>query len=181
MIRDHERAAFVQVCPLPQPAERLGRIQQRTRRELAERDYDGRIYQLELPEKEWRAPLDFLGQRVPIPRRPALQDVADKHAIPAQADGRQQAVEKLARPPDEWQSGLVLLLARSFADTHHASVGCAIREHGPCPGLVQLAPPAGVGHCSQTLQIRDLQDIRPAALTRQALETGVQRRPGRNP
>ena len=181
MIRDHERSAFVQVRSLPEPAERLGRTQQRARRKRPERDDNCRIYQLELPEKERRALLDFLGQRVPIPRRATLQDVADKHAIPAQADGRQQAVEKLARLPDKWQSGRVLSLARSFADTHHASVGCAIREHGPCPGLVQLTSLAGVGHGSQTRQIRDFQDFGPAAHTRQAFETGVQMCPGRNP
>src|SRR5215210_5798926 len=60
--------------------------------------------------------------------RAALHDVRQVDLLPGQVHGRQYVVEELARPPDERQSGRVLVLARSLADEHQRRVGISGAE-----------------------------------------------------
>src|SRR5258708_37337280 len=75
-----------------------------------------RRHQLELALEIWRACFGFVGHRIPVHRRAALEHVGDVHVQPAETDPGQERVEQLARGTDERFALTVLVEARSFTD-----------------------------------------------------------------
>ena len=85
MIRHDERKSLVQMSPASQVPERIADPQQRLGCEGAEGDDDRRPHQLHLSKQERRAGFDLFRKRVPIARRPALENVADEDLGPREA------------------------------------------------------------------------------------------------
>ena len=72
----------------------------------------------------------LVGQRGPVVRRAALQDVADEDLVARVAHGLDHLRQKLTGPADKRQALPVLVGARRFADEHD------FRMRAPCPGTV---------------------------------------------
>jgi hypothetical protein len=100
MIGGHEGNPAVLVYRSAQPPDRLVRLQQGLRGKGPAGQDRLRADQLELPEQKGRARSPPPPARVPVPRRPALQDVADVHATRAESRWRRAAVSRSlpARP-----------------------------------------------------------------------------------
>jgi hypothetical protein len=74
-----------------------------------------------------------------------LDDVGDEHRLARQTDLSESLIEHPTSRPDERPSFLVLVIARLFADQHHASVWWALPEDGLRRPLPQVAGTAGAG------------------------------------
>ena len=73
------------------------------------------------------------GERVPVPGRTALENVADVDGVlPRQVHARQEQVEELARGPHEGEAGGVLVGAGSLSHHHQAGVHRAVGEKTTC-------------------------------------------------
>src|SRR2546426_3314691 len=68
-----------------------------------------------------RAGFGFIGHRVAVHRRPALQNVGDVYVGSAQADSGEQRIQQLPRRADERPALTVLVESRRLAHDHHAA------------------------------------------------------------
>src|SRR5205085_600875 len=89
MIGDHERDTVVPMHLPAQLADRELGLEERLRRETAERDDDFWTYELELPHKIGTARGDFFRKRIAIARRPMLEDVADEDVLALEINRRE--------------------------------------------------------------------------------------------
>src|SRR5690606_11993121 len=109
------------------------------RREGADReDRPGRD-ELELTVKEAGTGLDLVGPGVPVPRRPALEDVADEDLAPRAPDREEEQVQELSGRPDERPPGPVLLAAGRLAHNDEIGRGVPFPEDHVLPSFVQRA------------------------------------------
>ena len=69
-----------------------------------------------------------------------LHGVRDVDVVAIDAGGVERAVEQLPRGSDEWVAGLVLLVARLFANDDHARARRSFAEDRLGPDLEQVAP-----------------------------------------
>src|SRR5205085_8544094 len=98
------------------------------------------VDQLHLLGEPRAARLDLVGERIAVPRRPALHDVRDVDVLAAGSDLREHAVEELPGGADERLPLLVLVVARPLADAHQVRVVVA----DPVDDLrASLCEPAG--------------------------------------
>src|SRR5690606_21580269 len=105
VVRRDEGDVPVVVHPPPEPSDALLGGGQLLRREGADReDRPGRD-ELELTVKEAGTGLDLVGPGVPVPRRPALEDVADEDLAPREPDREEEQVQELSGRPDERPPG----------------------------------------------------------------------------
>jgi hypothetical protein len=124
------------------PADRGLGFQQSLRRKGAERQNNLGSDELDLADQIGRARGDFLGQRIPVSRRPMLEDVRDEHIVTGQLDRLDDFREQLARLPDERDTLLVLVGARRFAHDHEVRVGVACTGYRILRRGVERAPTA---------------------------------------
>jgi hypothetical protein len=68
-------------------------------------------------------------ERIPVLRRPALEDVRQVDVVAPEADAREQRRQQLARLSGERLSALVLVEAGRLAHDHQLRVGVAGAEH----------------------------------------------------
>src|SRR5688572_5858811 len=115
--RDQRRAAIVELPPA-QPRDRIHRLEQRLGGELAERHDHARLDDVDLPEQVGLALLHFVGFRIAIAGRPALDDVGDVDLIARQADGLDDLGQQLPGTAHEGLAPLVFFLARRLTDEH---------------------------------------------------------------
>ncbi len=94
-----------------------------TRHRKAAQGHDhSRVYQVDLGIEVALARIDFGRKRVAVPRRAALQDVADIDVFTPHLRGREQLFKKLPGLSHEWAALAVLVCARRLADQHHFGV-----------------------------------------------------------
>lgn len=137
------------------PGDAALRVEEALRREVAEGDDDPGPDELELLLEERPAGLGLLRLRVPIPRGPALERVADVHVRALQAELLLHELrEELTGRTDEGLALLVLVVAGGLADEHDVGLGIADPEDRLGPDLAERAGPAGLGLLRQTLQRR---------------------------
>ena len=110
--RDQLRAAVVEHAAA-QPRDRLVGPQQRLRRELAERDDHLRLDDVDLPEQERLAGLDFVRLGVAVLRRPALDHVRDVDVVALEADRLDDLRQQLPGAADERDALDVFVRARA--------------------------------------------------------------------
>src|SRR5262245_17060317 len=72
----------------------------------------------QLPAKEWITGSHFVRFRIPIIRRPALQDIANVDVFAFEIDGLDDLGQQLSGPPDKRQALLVFVETRRFTDKH---------------------------------------------------------------
>src|SRR5258706_9346454 len=105
MERRHQPDALIIVPLSAQPRNRLLRLEQRLDGEFAQRDDDLRLHQLDLLFEKRLARLDFVGLRVAVLRRAALDHVGDVDVLPPEPHalgddiGEGLAGAPPARPP----------------------------------------------------------------------------------
>ena len=75
-----------------------------------------RLWRPELPEEVRFAGRDFVGLGIAVPRRTALQDIADVDILTLQSHGHNDLRQELARPPHEGPPLLVFIGTRRLAD-----------------------------------------------------------------
>ena len=143
MERRHEQAAAARPGAAAQPRDRILGVQQRLRREGAERDHHLRLHDVDLPEQERLAAGHFVGLGVAVAGRPALEDVGDVDVLPRVAHRLDDLGEQLAGAADERLALDVFVGARRLADEHQigARVADAVDDLLP-PLRVQLAADA---------------------------------------
>ena len=96
------------------------------------------------PSEKRRARGDLVGLRVAVPRRPALDDVADVDGLlPREVDRLEQEVEEPSGTAHERQSRPVLVRAGRLPDHHHLRLRVAVREDHLAAGLRKPAARAG--------------------------------------
>src|SRR5687768_967076 len=115
--RDQRRAAIVELPPA-QPRDRIHRLEQRLGGELAERHDHARLDDVDLPEQVGLTLLHFVGFRIAITGRPALDDVGDVDLIAGEADGLDDLRQQLPGTADEGLASLVFFLAGRLTDEH---------------------------------------------------------------
>ena len=118
------------------------RLQDELCGKLTERDQDFRVDGTRLLAKERRAGLDFLGSRVAISGRAALQHVGDEYVLAAQAGAPKQLVEVVPGGTDERLALQILVFARRLADEHHTCVRVANAEYRLRTAVAQRAAAA---------------------------------------
>ncbi len=116
---------------------------QRLRRDASDREDERGREQLDLPVEIGTAASRFLGPRVAVSRRPALEHVGDVHLLAPRAERTQHRIEQLARAADEGLSASILFRARRLPDDHPAGVRPTHAEHRLRPAGVQAATCAG--------------------------------------
>ena len=176
MVGDHQRYALVTVHFAPELAQRLRRSGEPLCRKGTYCQQDLRSHQLDLALEQRGAGLDFVGQRIAVPRGAALEHVADVHRLlPRQGHGGQHEVQELAGPADEGNTGGVLVGSRRFPHHHEASGRVAVREDHGIPALGKTAARTCQGRFAQFLHDKasDRQE-----LLRHLLELGVYSRMG---
>src|SRR5450759_559619 len=89
---------------------------QALKRVATEDENDLRPHELQLAFEIWRARLGFVGHRVAVHGRAALENVGDVHVRPAQPDPRKKSVEQLAGRAHERLALAVFVEARSLTD-----------------------------------------------------------------
>src|SRR5688572_8107835 len=122
--RDQRRASIIEL-PATQPRDRIHRLQQRLRRELAERHDHARLDDVDLAEQVRLALLDFVGFGIAVAGRPAFDDVGDVDLIAREADGLDDLRQQLSGAADERLTALVFFLAGRLADEHQPRFGVA--------------------------------------------------------
>ena len=114
----------------PQLAYRLGGIEQRPGGVSAEGyDYFG-LDQFDLNLEVWQAGYYLVGERISIPRRTTLQNVAYIDIAAFKPTGCDNLIEQLARPSDEGAPLGVLIGARRLSDKHYPRIGIALAGNG---------------------------------------------------
>ena len=137
--RDQLRAAVLEHAA-SKPRNRIERPQQRLRAELAERDDHLRLDDVDLPEEERLAGLDFVRLGIPVLGRAALDDVGDVDVLALERDGFDDLRQELPRAADERKALLIFVASRSFADEHQVGFGVADAEHDlRAPQRMELA------------------------------------------
>ena len=96
----------------------------------------------------------LVGQRVAVLRRAALDDVKNVDVVASQADGLDDAGEKLAGRADERLALGVLIMSRRLADEYQVSRRVAGAEHHLPTTLVQAAGLAVPDGCRELRQLR---------------------------
>src|SRR5262245_4094688 len=144
----------VEIEPLAaQPGDRGLGAQQRLGRELPERDHDFGSNQLDLPAQEGLARVDLVGLGVAVPRRPALDDVADVDVLPAKPHAlRDDLGQQLSGAADEGLAAQVLVVPRALSHEDQASTGIAYTEDEVRPPRSELAPAAVAEDVTQALE-----------------------------
>src|SRR5262245_4342208 len=118
MERGNQLRAAVVVYAAAQARNGIERPQQRLRTELPQRyDYLG-LDDVDLLEQERFARIDFVGLRIAISGRAALDHVRDVHIVARQTDGFDDLREQLPGPSDERNALHVFVRARRLADEH---------------------------------------------------------------
>ncbi len=120
----------------------------------SERDHDARVHELDLAVEERRAELLFLGPRIAVLRRPALEDVRDVDVRSSEAHAlRDDVGQELSRPTDEGDSLLVFVVARRFADEHHARPARSIGKDRLRAGSMERTSDAARDGCAKVFEV----------------------------
>src|SRR5262249_54268405 len=101
--RDELRPAIVEYTAA-EARIRIQCSQQRLRAELAERDDDFRLDDVDLLEEKWLARLHFVRLWIAVLRRPTLDDVRDVDVLALQVDGLDDFRQQLPGPSDKRDS-----------------------------------------------------------------------------
>ena len=140
MIRGHQDRIAVLVLTPAQPRDRVVRLQQRLRRELAERHDHLGLDRIDLPEHELLALLHLVGLGIPVARRPALDHVGDVDILPLHPDRLDDFRQQLTGTAHERLALDVFVRARRLADEHQVGARVPDAEHDLLPAeRVQLA------------------------------------------
>ncbi|MCY1225973.1 hypothetical protein D9M72_381860 [compost metagenome] len=152
MVGHHHGDAFIAMYGAAQLADGRGGAQQRLRRKAAQHHDHPGLHQRDLAAQERLALRHFLGLRVAVAGRAALEHVGDKHIAPArQPERAEHIVEQLAGLAHEGLALQVFVLAGGFAHQHPFGLAVAHAEHGI--GAV-LAQAAGGAACHGGVQRR---------------------------
>jgi hypothetical protein len=103
--------------------------QQILRGDFANRQNDPRLHQFDLPLQVLTTLGRFPGLGVPIMRGPTLEDIRNKHTVPALPDRAQHLVEQFARSPDKGLATPILFCARGLTDYQPVRVRIADTEN----------------------------------------------------
>src|ERR1017187_8454546 len=95
-----------------------------------------------LPIEERGAGVNFICLRRAIPRRAALDDVADVNVFTLRAHHLNHFVQQLASPPHKGESLLVFVSARSLPDEYEFRVRIPVSERNCLTGGSKLAAAA---------------------------------------
>src|SRR5262245_58290978 len=145
MIRDDERRAALAVHLAAHARDtRVGR-EQVGRRDLAQRDDQLRLYQVDLPVEIGLALRSLARLGIAVPRRAALDDIRYVDLLAAlQPDGHEHAVEEPAGLADEGFALRIFLRSRAFADEQPVRVLVPDPEHRlVAPGVEWAVVAAG--------------------------------------
>src|SRR6185436_20666213 len=115
------------------------RAREQLRGEVAERAYDLRLDQLDLPVQEGLARVDLIRLWIAVARRPRLEHVRDEHLLAREPDLLQELVKELAGAAHERQALLVLVHPGRLAHEHEIGVRVAGPEHDPGARLREWA------------------------------------------
>src|SRR5262245_15268691 len=127
--RRNQLGAAEVVDAAAQPRNRVERAEQRLRAELAERDDHLRFDDVDLPEQKRLARLDFVGLRIAVARRAALDHVRDVDVLALEIDRFDDLGQQLTGAADEWNPLNIFIGARSLTDEHQIGFGIADAEH----------------------------------------------------
>src|SRR6185437_942939 len=126
VVGDDQRHPVIPVHLSTQFTDRQLGVEECLRGKRAERENDLGLDQLDL-SKEIRAARDNLfGPRIPVARRPMLENVADEDVFALQIDGAEYFCEQLPRRADERAAGFIFGRAGRFADAHEVGVRIAL-------------------------------------------------------
>src|SRR5688500_18210085 len=115
--RNQLRAAVFELPPA-QPRNRIRCLEQRLRREFAERNDHARLDHFDLAEQEGLALLHLIAFGVAVAGRPALDHVGDVDLVAGQADGLDDLGQQLAGAAHERLAALVFFFTGRLADEH---------------------------------------------------------------
>src|SRR5690606_23019197 len=180
MIRHHDRDASPPVDATAQRGDAVGLAHQRLRRERADREQRTRRDQLDLLLEERRAGCDLVRLRIPVPRRAALEHVADVDPLTREARARQEPVEQLPGRPDERPAAPVLFRSRRLADHHDLRARRALAEDDRATARMQPAAGARERSGPHALQRRGRRGRRwsgPGRCRRRTRRVGHRRAP----
>ena len=139
MVGDDQRHTVKAVHVAPEFSDRQLRLQQSLRSERPKSKDCFWSYEFKLSQEVRSARSNLVGHRIPVSRRPVLQNVTDKNVPSLQIDGGENLCEQLAGGADKWKSLLVLGCARRFADDHELSVCASRAGHRIGRGRVERA------------------------------------------
>ena len=125
MVSHDQRRLAQLVGRAAQPADRLIRLEQELRRDASHGKDDLWLDEFDLALEVTAALRRFVGLRVAIVRRPALEDVGDKHLVASLAHGPQHFIEQLARATHKRFAAAILFSTRRLADDHQPRVRIA--------------------------------------------------------
>ena len=117
-------------------------VEEQLRGEVAQRDDDRGVDELDLRLEVRTAAVDLERERVAVARRPALHDVRDVDGVAVEPDALDQAGEETAGAAHEGDAVAVLLLTRTLSHEHQAGVGIAGAEDHLGAGRRERAPGA---------------------------------------
>ena len=129
MVRDDERHAAISVHVPPQLTDRQLGVEECLRGKRAEREDHLRLNELDLSNEVRTARDHLFRPRIPVTRRPVLEDVADEDVLSLQIDRRKNFCEQLAGGADERTARLVFSGAGRFTDTHEICVRIALARN----------------------------------------------------
>ncbi len=147
MKRRHHPDIIVPLPAPPHPGQGFLGAQQGLGRDPPQRNDHQGPDSLDLFLQEGQAGGDLIGLRVPVPRRPALQNIGDVDLSPAQPQFAEQVVEELARRAHKGDPLRIFLRPRGLTHEHQPGVAGALAEDQVGAAGVKLAP-AAVAHLS---------------------------------
>src|SRR4051812_8616974 len=118
MVGHDQRHPVIAMNLAPQLTDRELGFKQRLRGEGCKGQNDLGPHQLDLAHQIGRAGGHLLRQRIPVARRPVLEDVRDEDIVTRQLDRPDDLRQQLPRRAHEGLALLVLVGARGLADDH---------------------------------------------------------------
>ena len=139
-----------------EPAAQCGdgrlRFEQGMRRNAPEGADDPRADRLDLPDQKRFTGRNLLRQRIPVPGRAALQDVADIDILPLQSHRGNDLREQLPCATDKRPSLGVFVRPRRLADKDQLRPGISLAEDEPVTESAERTAPAVAKLCNNRIQ-----------------------------
>src|SRR5215207_1139198 len=138
---------------LPMDLGDLRPLEEQAHRKAPQRDNDAWVHDLDLVlEIIAGAYFHFIGQRITVARRAALDHVRDPDICPGHARLFEQLVEEFARRTHKRTSHLIFTRARPFADEHDLGMRGSLAWHSLFARTMKLALCADLDLLGQFLQ-----------------------------
>ena len=152
MVCDHQGNALIVKDAAAEAGHGLPAFEKVFRRGEAKTENQFRFDQRDLFLKIRETGLDFVGLRLPVVRRTALEHVRNIDILPGKADGRKNLVEKLSGLSNERFPLGVFVGAGRLSHNHERCLRVADTEHEVGAGLPEAAFPAVVDHPPEFIQ-----------------------------